>query len=114
MIERPRVETCPLGPSSEFVVASTIRVPVRGASALEAAFSHRLREVDEVPGFRRLEVWSDLSDETCYLMVSWWDSHDAFLSYMRSDAHRRSHDRIPTGAEAPRPAGLSRYTVVAT
>lgn len=97
-----------------YVAVSRIQVPVEGAAALETAFADRLGEVDAWPGFQRLEVWRDPKDPSAYLMVSWWDDRAAFQAYLRSDAHRRSHARIPGAPAPPRPAGLSIYELVAT
>jgi len=46
-------------------------------------------------------------------MVSWWDSQDSFTAYMRCESHRRSHDRMAGGPDRARPAGFSRFRVVA-
>lgn len=96
-----------------FVALSLLRVPEGGQGALDAAFADRLGLVDGWPGFRALEVWTDLADPTQYAMVSWWDSHSAFQAYMQSDDHRRSHDRIPKGSHQPRPVKFRRFRVVA-
>jgi heme oxygenase (mycobilin-producing) len=97
-----------------FVAVSEIDVPPPGSPALERAFDDRLGEVDGWPGFQRLEVWRDERCPGRYLMVSWWDSEADFRAYLRSDAHDRSHARIPGVPHRPRPAGLTRYRVVAT
>lgn len=96
-----------------FVVMSEIAVPTGGEHALEAAFRDRLGEVDCWPGFLNLQVWRDERDGGGYLMVSWWKSKEHFSGYMRSDAHRRSHARMPDGPHRPRPAGVRLLTVVA-
>jgi heme-degrading monooxygenase HmoA len=96
-----------------FVAHSEIRVPPDGAAGLVSAFRARLGEVERWPGFVRLEVWQDERDPCRFVMVSWWDTRECFADYMRSESHRRSHDRIATGADAPRPAGLTRFQVVA-
>lgn len=96
-----------------FVALSEITVPEEGAEALEAAFGHRLRAVEGWPGFLGLEVWRDQGTLGRYVMVSWWATKDDFSRYMTSDDHRRSHARIPSGAQRPRPAGFRRYQVVA-
>ena len=44
-------------------------------------------------------------------MVSWWDSREDFVAYMRSAAHRRSHARVPDDPR-PRAAGVRRWEVV--
>lgn len=103
----------PSRPGPAFVAYSQIAVPDGGRERLEAAFGDRLGAVDRWPGFRSLEIWSDLGDANAYVMVSWWDSAEAFQGYMRSDDHQRSHDRIPDGDDRPRPRGFRRYRVVA-
>lgn len=96
-----------------FVASSHLRVPDAGREDLVAAFEDRLGEVDDWPGFRRLEVWADRRDPTAFVMVSWWDDEDAFRAYMASASHRRSHGRIVTGELRPRPDTFLRYEVVA-
>lgn len=48
-----------------------------------------------------------------YLMITRWATREEFLSYMRSEDHRCSHDRIERGPLGPRPAGFSEYDQVA-
>ena len=103
------------GPSTRgsFVAHSEIRVPEAGAPELISAFRSRLGEVEEWPGFVRLEVWQDERDPQRFVMVSWWDDQDCFRDYMRSDSHRRSHARVPSGVDAPSPVSFTRLRVVA-
>lgn len=101
-------------PGEVFVAFSELTVPAEGADRLVDAFRSRLRAVESAAGFQRLEVWADQSDPRAFTMVSWWDSRQQFLDYMRSDIHRESHDRIPGGPHAPKAARFRRYTVVAT
>ena len=95
------------------VVVSELAVAVEGSLQLEAAFCQRLGEVDDFPGHVGLEVWKDERRPGRYLQVTWWDSPAAFHSYMRSDAHHRSHARIPAD---PRPTGVrvDRFSLLAT
>ncbi len=96
-----------------FVAVSDLTVPVAGRAALVAAFGHRLGAVDAWPGFQSLQVWADPADATALVMVSWWDTEEAFNAYMRSDDHRRSHARIPGGPDRARPRKFRRYKVIA-
>lgn len=96
-----------------FVVQSELRVTVEGTGALETAFADRLGLVEDHDGFGGLEVWRDERVPTRFVMVSWWRDRQAFLAYLRSDDHARSHARIDTGPDGPRPVALSRYRVVA-
>lgn len=97
----------------QYVAVSEIRVDEEGAGALRAAFLDRLRAVDEWEGFEGLEVLADRRDCGRYLMISRWESRATFLEYMRSQDHRRSHDRIPDGPHAPRAAGFDDFDLVA-
>jgi heme-degrading monooxygenase HmoA len=95
------------------VVTSHLHVDPDGAPTLEQAFADRLGEVEDAPGFQHLEVWRDTTADGRYVMVSWWDSPEDFRAYMASDAHRRSHARIPRDPHAPRADHVDRYEVVA-
>ena len=101
------------GAASAFVACSHLNVPEAGRSALIAAFRDRLGRVDDWPGFQRLEIWEDSADPTAFVMVSWWDSEAAFRSYMASQDHRLSHERIPGGELRPRPDTFRRYELIA-
>jgi len=96
---------------------SRLRVDPELAPSLVEAFRRRLRLVDEFEGFVDLEVWQSDRDQGEVIMVSRWRDRQCFKAYMRSDAHRRSHDRIDP--ELERAIGLERlehlhtYEVVA-
>jgi heme oxygenase (mycobilin-producing) len=96
-----------------YVAVSEIRVPLEGAAALRAAFADRLRAVDAWEGFVGLELLADRRDPERYVMISRWTSREQFVRYMRSEDHRRSHDRIPDGPHAPRAGGFDEFDVVA-
>ena len=96
-----------------YVAISEIAVADEGAGALEEAFRHRLGAVDAWPGFLGLEVLRHRRKPGSYLMISRWATKQSFTEYMRSTDHRRSHDRIPGGEHAPRPAGFDDYDRVA-
>lgn len=95
------------------VVTSHLHIDPEGAVTLEQAFSDRLGEVEGAAGFQHLEVWRDTCAEGRYVMVSWWDSAEDFRAYMGSEAHRRSHARIPRNPHAPHADVVERYEVVA-
>lgn len=97
----------------QFVAVSELSVPAEGREAAEAAFADRLGAVDAWPGFRGLQVWRDVNDATSMIMISYWDSQSEFSDYMRSDDHRRSHRRIPSGGNRLRAVRFRRFTVVA-
>ena len=99
--------------SLPYVAISEIAVPIEGAGELEEAFRNRLGVVDGWPGFLGMEVLRHRRKAGRYVMISRWATKQAFAEYMRSADHRRSHDRIPGGEHAPRPAGFDDYDRVA-
>lgn len=96
-----------------YVAVSEIAVDAEGVEALRDAFAQRLRAVDAWDGFLGLELLADRRQVGRYLMISRWRSKEVFVQYMRSDDHRESHARIPTGPHAPRAAGFDEFDVVA-
>ena len=83
-----------------YVSMSRLRVPADRAEQLVQAFHARVRLVDAADGFVDLQVWQSDRDEGELIMVSRWRDRDAFKAYMRSPAHRVSHDRIDPDLQA--------------
>jgi heme oxygenase (mycobilin-producing) len=77
-----------------YVSLSRLRVEPGRSEELVAAFRARAGLVDGFEGFVDLQVWRSDRDPGEVLMVSRWDSREDFKAYMRSAAHRASHDRI--------------------
>lgn len=95
-----------------FVATSELRVSSAASDDLVNAFRHRAHLVDDHDGFEQMEVWRDQRDPGRLILASWWTDRAAFVAYMRSDEHRRSHARVPVGEARPRPVALTRYDVV--
>jgi heme-degrading monooxygenase HmoA len=77
-----------------YVSLSRLRVQDGREAELVAAFRRRAHLVDGADGFVDLEVWQSDRDPAEVVMVSRWRDRAAFTAYMRSDAHRVSHERI--------------------
>jgi heme oxygenase (mycobilin-producing) len=101
-----------------YVSMSRLHVDPGRADDLVAAFRRRAGLVDAFDGFLGLEVWQSDRVEGEILMVSRWRDRAAFKAYMRSAAHRVSHDRIPADLDEAitleRLEHLHTYDVVAT
>ena len=100
-----------------YVSMSRLRIAPHLASELVTAFRGRMRAVEGHDGFIDLQVWQSDRDRGELLMVSRWRDRAAFTAYMRSDAHRVSHDRIDPALqeaiELERLEHLHTYEVVA-
>lgn len=73
---------------------SRLEIPPDRAPELVAAFRGRAHLADRADGFIDLQVWQSDRDPGEILMVSRWQDRDAFKAYMKSPAHKVSHDRI--------------------
>jgi heme-degrading monooxygenase HmoA len=86
--------------SCVYVSMSRLRVEAEHADDLVRAFRNRMRLVDSAEGFLGLEVWRSDRDGQEIVMVSRWRDRDCFKAYMKSEAHRLSHARIPAELDA--------------
>jgi heme oxygenase (mycobilin-producing) len=100
-----------------YVSMSRLRVAASESDALVSAFRRRAHLVDTFDGFIDLQVWRSDRDPEEVLMVSRWRDRAAFTAYMRSPAHRTSHDRVDPSVQAAirleRLEHLHTYEVVA-
>ena len=100
-----------------YISMSRLRVRPDRADELVGAFRRRLGLVDHARGFIDLQVWRSERDPEEILMVSRWRERADFTAYMRSGAHRRSHERIQPDLQAAikleRLEHLQGYEVVA-
>ena len=100
-----------------YISMSRLRVDESSAPRLIEAFRGRLGLVESFEGFLDLQVWQSDRDPGEVIMVSRWRDRDCFKEYMRSDAHKRSHDRIDPAVqqaiELERLEHLHTYEVVA-
>ncbi len=72
------------------------RIPVKPEyrEAFEARFRNRAREVDRFPGFiRNLVLRPVTEDNPYYIVMTFWESREAFEAWTRSEAFERAHAR---------------------
>jgi heme oxygenase (mycobilin-producing) len=83
-----------------YVSMSRLRVPAERAEELVTAFRARAKLVDAFEGFVDLQVWQADNDAGELVMVSRWRDRDCFKTYMKSQEHQVSHDRIDPALDA--------------
>lgn len=79
-----------------FVVMNRISVSPPFAEAFEERFHHRAGEVDKMPGFVRNLVLKPASPDDPYVVLTMWESREAFEAWTQSDAFRKGHARSGT------------------
>jgi heme-degrading monooxygenase HmoA len=79
-----------------FVVMNRIAVNPAFADAFEERFRTRAAEVDRMPGFVRTMVLRPASPDDPYVVLTLWESRQAFEGWTQSEAFRRGHARSGT------------------
>jgi heme-degrading monooxygenase HmoA len=79
-----------------FVVMNRISVNPSFAEAFEERFRQRAGEVDKMPGFIRNLVLRPSAPGDPYVVMTMWESKQAFEAWTQSDAFRKGHARSGT------------------
>ena len=95
------------------------RIPVKREywEAFEERFRNRLGEVDRFPGFIRNMVLRPATEDNPYFVImTFWESREAFEAWTESEAFQRGHKRAREGSMPDMFAGknvFEMYDVVA-
>ncbi|HWV87003.1 MAG TPA: antibiotic biosynthesis monooxygenase [Capillimicrobium sp.] len=73
-----------------FVSMNCVTVAPEQAEAFEQAFLNRERHMAEAPGFVRFQLMRPLRNQE-YLVVTEWESEQAFEDWVSSDLFKRAH-----------------------
>ena len=74
-------------------VANRIFVKPEFAEPFEAAFAARAGMVDRMPGFVSNQVLRPTKPGDPYVVLTFWESREAFEAWTSSDAFRQGHAR---------------------
>jgi heme-degrading monooxygenase HmoA len=88
----------------------------------ESLMRTRMGAIDKMEGFQRMKVLRPSDLDQSYLILSEWDSEDAFKAWTKSEAfikgHRRGFSDLDEakkrGEEAPMTSEFQTYQVIAT
>lgn len=77
-------------------VANRIFVHPEYAEQFEERFKNRARQVDQMPGFLRNMVLKPAKPGDPYVVLTLWESQEAFKAWTESDAFKQGHARSGT------------------
>jgi len=98
----------------EFVALSQFTVANGMDEAVKAAFLARPHEVDQAPGYLRMQVWRPDGQPEVFWLVTWWRDAESYQAWHHSHAYRQSHAHIPKGLKlVPGRQRIDRFEVVA-
>lgn len=76
-----------------FVAINYITCSIDYRPRFEELFASRAGAIDSTPGFVRMKVLRPNREDERYLIVSEWNSEQAFKSWSKSDAFVKGHKR---------------------
>ncbi|MBN8568269.1 MAG: antibiotic biosynthesis monooxygenase [Ignavibacteria bacterium] len=124
LVEEVKIRGEKLGVSNndgkKFVAINYITCKDEYKERFEQLFSTRAKAIDRMPGFLEMEVLKPMGDGSVYLIVSHWDSADAFKNWTKSpefiEGHKRGFEDIrkykEEGKEPPMSSDFKTYEVI--
>ncbi|NUM79622.1 antibiotic biosynthesis monooxygenase [bacterium] len=107
--------------SHNFVAINYITCQKNYQQRFEELFKSRAHAIDRMPGFVNMQVLKPNKDDDDYLIVSFWESEDAFKKWTNSpefiEGHRRGFEdikqAIQRGETPPMKSSFKTYEVLA-
>jgi heme-degrading monooxygenase HmoA len=109
-------------PSPQFVAINSIQCRPEYAGRFKDLFRSRARAIDRMPGFVSMCVLDPKIESEPYLVVSMWESEDAFKAWTTApeflEGHQRAFDDLrdakAAGQELPMTSSMKTYSVLTT
>lgn len=74
-----------------YVVANRVFVKQAYAGEFEQRFRDRSGQINQQPGFVRMEVLKPQSEKTPYVVLTHWENEQAFKNWVGSEDFKRAH-----------------------
>ncbi len=104
-----------------FVAINYIQCQENYKNRFEQLFATRAHAIDRIPGFIDMQVLKPKKDDNEYLIVSFWENENAFLSWTKSpefiEGHKRGFEDVALakqrGEIPPMTSNFKIYEVIA-
>ncbi|MDH5326334.1 MAG: antibiotic biosynthesis monooxygenase [Gammaproteobacteria bacterium] len=95
-----------------YVVTNRVPVAKDWQDQFEQRFLQRAGQVDKQPGFVRMEVLKPADEDSPFMVMTLWESEQAFLNWVESEDFKLAHKNpLPTEAYVGQ-GRMERHTVV--
>ena len=95
-----------------YVVANRVFVKPEFCHEFEHRFENRAGQINQQPGFIRMEVLKPQSENTPYVVLTHWESEQAFQGWVSSDDFKLAHQNPMPKEAFLDGGGIERYEVV--
>ena len=94
------------------IVTNRVYVQPDWQQEFEQRFQKRAGQIDQQPGFRRMQILRPVSEQTPYIVYTEWEDEQAFKNWVGSDDFKQAH-RNPLPEEAfGAKGGLEQHTLI--
>lgn len=105
----------------KFVAVNYIDCTPEYRNRFEELFGSRAHAIDTMPGFIEMHVLRPAKEGDKYLIVSYWETEDAFKDWTKSEAFIEGHKRgfadlakaKQEGRQAPMSSDFKTYEIIA-
>ena len=95
-----------------YVVANRVLVKPQFAEEFEQRFKNRAGQINQQPGFERMEVLKPQSDDTPFVVLTHWRDEQAFQDWVSSEDFKLAHQNPMDKDAFLEGGGIERYEVV--
>ena len=94
------------------IVTNRVYVTPEWQQTFEQRIENRAGQIDQQPGFRRMQILKPVSDQTPYVVYTEWENEQAFKNWVGSDDFKLAHQN-PLPKEAfSQEGGLEQHTLI--
>ena len=95
-----------------YVVANRVFVKSEYTEEFEQRFKNRAGQISQQPGFKRMEVLMPQSDNTPYVVLTYWKNEEAFKDWVGSEDFKVAHQNPMRKDAFLDGGGLEQYQVI--
>ena len=97
-----------------FVVANRVPVAAGWEKEFEQRFQNRAGQIDKQAGFVRMQVLKPVSDDAPYIVLTTWESREAFDAWVGSDDFKLAHSNPMPREAFSEGGGFEQHEVIIT
>jgi len=95
-----------------YVVANRVFVKQQYTEEFEQRFKNRAGQINQQPGFVLMEILKPQSEETPYVVLTHWQSEQAFQNWVGSEDFKLAHQNPMSKDAFLEGGGIEQYEVV--
>ena len=95
-----------------YAVANRVFVKLEFHQEFENRFRNRAGQINKQPGFVRMEILKPRSDNTPYVVMTYWENEQAFQNWVGSDDFKLAHSNPMPKEAFSDGGGIEQYEVI--